>query len=243
VRLAALLTVTLATALALATSGAPAADATRTCRAGTVQKMGTPTRAYAAVVRRSARAYKTPGGAVVHRFDRITVNGGPTVFGVVGRIVTARCKPTWYRVQLPVRPNGTTAWVHAFGVKLARVSMRIEVDLRRRRLTLFARGRPLLSARIAVGTSATPTPRGRYYVKEELLTTYRGGPYGPGALGLSAYSPVLKGWAQGGPIGIHGTNEPSSIGRARSNGCIRVFNPVATRLLHVVPLGTPVVVR
>ena len=30
-------------------------------------------------------------------------------------------------------------------------------------------------------------------------------------LGISAYSPVLTGWAQGGPIAIHGTNEPDLI--------------------------------
>jgi lipoprotein-anchoring transpeptidase ErfK/SrfK len=51
------------------------------------------------------------------------------------------------------------------------------------------------------------------------------GPYGPAALGISAFSNVLTGWAQGGPIAIHGTNAPWSIGRAVSNGCIRVPSP------------------
>jgi lipoprotein-anchoring transpeptidase ErfK/SrfK len=54
---------------------------------------------------------------------------------------------------------------------------------------------------------------------------------------------VLTGWVEGGPIGIHGTDDPSSIGHPRSNGCIRVPNAVALRLLRLVPLGTPVVVR
>jgi lipoprotein-anchoring transpeptidase ErfK/SrfK len=86
-------------------------------------------------------------------------------------------------------------------------------------------------------------PRGRFYVKEAILTRNQGGPFGPGALGLSSYSPVLTGWVQGGPIGIHGTNDPSSIGHPRSNGCIRVPNPVARKLLAQVFLGTPVIVR
>ena len=69
------------------------------------------------------------------------------------------------------------------------------------------------------------------------------GPFGPAAIGISAYSTVLTGWTQGGPIAIHGTNEPWSIGHAVSNGCIRVRNPVLRRLFKVTPAGTPVVIR
>ena len=70
-----------------------------------------------------------------------------------------------------------------------------------------------------------------------------GGPYGPGAVGISAFSPVLTGWTQGGPIAIHGTNEPWSIGRAVSNGCIRMPNPVLRKLFAQTPSGTPVLIR
>lgn len=41
---------------------------------------------------------------------------------------------------------------------------------------------------------------------------------------------------------IHGTNEPSSIGRAVSNGCIRMFNEHVEDLYERVPLGTKVFV-
>ena len=69
------------------------------------------------------------------------------------------------------------------------------------------------------------------------------GPYGPAAVGISAFSPVLTGWPQGGPVAIHGTNEPWSIGHPVSNGCIRVRNPVLKRLFDAVPAGTPVLIR
>ena len=46
-----------------------------------------------------------------------------------------------------------------------------------------------------------------------------------------------------GQIGIHGTNDPSSIGQAVSHGCVRVSNEVITQLNDLLPLGTPVVVR
>jgi lipoprotein-anchoring transpeptidase ErfK/SrfK len=54
---------------------------------------------------------------------------------------------------------------------------------------------------------------------------------------------VLTGWAQGGPVAIHGTNEPWSIGHAVSNGCIRLPNAVARRVFRLALAGTPVLIR
>lgn len=45
-----------------------------------------------------------------------------------------------------------------------------------------------------------------------------------------------------GNYAIHGTNEPSSIGRFVSHGCIRMFNEDIIDLYNRVPVGTPVVV-
>src|SRR5439155_10204022 len=113
----------------------------------------------------------------------------------------------------------------------------------RRRLSFYRGGREVFETSVAVGSPSTPTPIGRYYVNQLLQPESSGGPYGPAAIGVSAFSNVLTGWAQGGPIGIHGTNEPWSIGRAVSNGCIRVRNPVLRRLFAAARAGTPVVIR
>ncbi|MFT3687861.1 L,D-transpeptidase [Paenirhodobacter sp.] len=43
-------------------------------------------------------------------------------------------------------------------------------------------------------------------------------------------------------IRIHGTTEPSSIGRAVSNGCLRMVNDHVIALFNAVPIGTPVTV-
>jgi lipoprotein-anchoring transpeptidase ErfK/SrfK len=101
----------------------------------------------------------------------------------------------------------------------------------------------VLRTTVAIGSHATPTPTGRYYVNQRLIPADPSGPYGPAALGVSAYSNVLTGWTQGGPIGIHGTNEPWSIGKAVSNGCIRLRNPVLRRLFDQTLAGTPVIIR
>ena len=96
---------------------------------------------------------------------------------------------------------------------------------------------------VAVGSSATPTPTGSYYVNQRLIPTDTSGPFGPGAIGISAFSNVLTGWAQGGPIAIHGTNEPWSIGHAVSNGCIRLPNATLVQVFREAVAGTPVIIR
>ena len=171
------------------------------------------------------------------------MNGFPTVFGVVAAVVDATCRRRWYRVQLPLRPNGSTGFVRARDVQVARVRTRIVVDVSDRRVTLYRNGRRVLSSAAAVGSRATPTPTGSFYVNQRLVPRDPRGPFGPGAVGISAFSNVLTGWAQGGPIAIHGTNQPWSIGRAVSNGCIRLPNAVLRRLFRMTLAGTPVLIR
>ena len=48
---------------------------------------------------------------------------------------------------------------------------------------------------------------------------------------------------QGGPIAIHGTNAPWSIGRSVSNGCIRVPNETLRKLFGATVGGEPVIIH
>ncbi len=211
------------------------------CRSGS-HPVGSSLFAVAAVVLKRATAYSRPGRKPFASFGHLNQNDFPTVFRVVSAIRRSDCTPAWYRVQLPIKPNGVEGYVRARTVRLASVRSRIVVQVSKRRLTLFRRGRPVLRTTVAVGSKATPTPTGSYYVNQRLVPTDPNGPYGPGAIGISAFSNVLTGWTQGGPIAIHGTNEPWSIGHAVSNGCIRARNPVLRRLFAETPAGTPVVV-
>jgi lipoprotein-anchoring transpeptidase ErfK/SrfK len=195
--------------------------------------------AYAAVVNRPLAAFRTPGHGRIARFGLRNVNGVDTVFAIRG----ISCDARWLRVQLPLRPNGATGWIPAGRVDRFAVGTRIVVDVSERTVRFYKDGRLVLRSRAAVGAPATPTPLGRYYVNQRLVPDDPGGPFGPGAIGISAFSPVLTGWAQGGPVAIHGTNEPWSIGRAVSNGCIRIPNDVDKQLFAQAPAGTPVVIR
>jgi hypothetical protein len=207
------------------------------------QRLGSSDSAYVAIVRRRVAVYGTPGRRVIARFGRFNENRVPTVFAVVAVRQTPRCAPAWYRVQVPVRPNGTTGWVRAAAVRVEAVDTRILIHVRVRRLELVRDGRVVLRAPISTGAPETPTPIGRFYVKERLIPTNPQGPWGPAALGISAFSPVLRSWVQGGLVGIHGTDDPSAIGRPVTHGCIRLPNATMRRLFRLTPAGTPVIIR
>ncbi len=146
-------------------------------------------------------------------------------------LVEERRPDGWIKVDLPVRPNGSTGWIRTETVSLAQTGYRIVVEIGAHRLTLYDRDRITVQAPVGVGVSETPTPGGVYYVKELLRPPDPRGPYGPYAYGLSGFSNVLTSFGGGdGVIGIHGTDQPSSIGRDVSHGCIRVANDVITRL-------------
>lgn len=168
----------------------------------------------------------------------------PLVFGVVQR------QGPWIEVQLPVRPNGTTGWVHEAQVELSSTTLQVDVLLSERRLRVIRSGAEVFTAPISVGRPSTPTPTGRFHVTDIVPSIDPEGGYGPVALALDGYSEALDQFAgdsaPGSPddsapvLAIHGTNRPDSIGRAESNGCPRLFNDDMLTLAELVPAGTPV---
>lgn len=149
----------------------------------------------------------------------------------------------WLEVFLPVRPNGSTGWIHVDEVSLTRSDYRIEVSLDDFELKVWRSDALLLTAEVGIGREDRPTPGGIYFIRELLKPPDSQVAYGPYAYGLSGYSPVLDSF-QGGDavIGIHGTNEPDSFGQYVSSGCVRTPNAIVTRMVETlgIPLGTPV---
>jgi len=215
----------------------------RTCADGSFHRLGSAKLAFAAIVRARATVSTRPGGRAFGRFGKLNVNRVPTIFSVRGAVVDEKCRPRAYLVQVPRRPNGVTGWVRPSQVDVAAVHTRIVVDLSEKRVTLYRDGRRVLRATAAIGAPATPTPTGSFYVNQRLIPDDPNGPFGPGAVGISAFSNVLTGWTQGGPIAIHGTNAPWSIGKAVSNGCIRVPNATLRRVFSQALNGTPVLIK
>jgi len=234
-----------AAAIALATLVVPAAAPARDvgCSPRGERSLASPSGGWLAQATRSVTAFRAPGVRPFARFGVRNVNGAAMIFGVIGERLDDTCRPVWIHVALPMRPNGITGWVPAAKVHLTEVHARIVVVVSQRSVRLYKWGRLVLRSRAAVGSSATPTPVGRFYVNQKLVPSNPGGPFGPGAVGISAFSPVLTGWAQGGPIAIHGTNEPWSIGHSVSNGCIRLPNATLRKVFAVAYAGTPVIIR
>jgi L,D-transpeptidase ErfK/SrfK len=103
----------------------------------------------------------------------------------------------------------------------------IDISIKKRRLTLKLRGKTIRTYPIAIGRMLFATPVGNYVIVNREPNP--GGPYGAMWLSLSKRH-----------YGIHGTNNPSSIGKAVSKGCVRMYNKDVLELASIVPNGTPV---
>ena len=180
--------------------------------------------------------YSTAGQSEADEvFDNPTWEGLPLVFLVQQR------QGDWLEVQLNTRPNQTTAWVRAADVSLRQVTHRIVVSLASRSLTVYDGQTPVMEAAVAIGDPTTPTPRGNYYIDGAVRTPDPSGVYGPYQVSVAAFSEVLMSFGSGvGQIAFHGTNAPSLVGSAVSNGCLRMKNADITRLANTVEIGTPV---
>lgn len=196
--------------------------------------------AQAVVPALTARTAPDDEAPAVAEFTHPTASGSPLVFRSIDSANGA--SPEWIEVQLPIEPNGTTGWIRRSEVELFDNPYRIEIDRASYSLKVFDRNQLWLETVIAVGNGATPTPVGEFYLLELLAPPEPNGPYGPYAFGLSGFSEVLTdfGGSDVAIIGLHGTNDPSSLGTEVSHGCVRLENAVIEELATVLPLGTPV---
>jgi len=163
-----------------------------------------------------------------------------STFLVVGEGVDDKGR-TWYQIRLPIRPNGSTGWVKASDVTIAAIDYDIRIDLSEHRLDLYERGQKKSSYPIGVGTGDTPTPPGDYYITIKVIP--KKSVYGALVMMVSGFSEKLTNWPDGGQIGIHGTDDPSTIGQNISHGCIRLHNEDILDLSQYIAFGTPVSIQ
>lgn len=105
----------------------------------------------------------------------------------------------------------------------------ITVNLSTKKLNLYSNGAKVRSYPVGIGKMLTPTPAGTYAIINKQFNP--GGPFGIMWLGLNKPT-----------YGIHGTNDPSSIGHIVSHGCIRMYNADVLALSRLVPIGTQVII-
>ena len=188
-----------------------------------------------------AREEPSPTAPPVASIGLETPEGTTNLVLVTGDAV--RRDGQWIHVRLAVLPNDRTGWVRRSALGGYRfVHTHLVVDRATLTATLYYNRHPIFHAPVGIGKPQSPTPAGRFYVRDKLRGF--GNPfYGPIAYGTSAKSAVLTDWPDGGFVGIHGTNEPGLIPGRISHGCIRLRNSDILRLGRLMPVGTPVTIE
>jgi lipoprotein-anchoring transpeptidase ErfK/SrfK len=119
----------------------------------------------------------------------------------------------------------------------------IIVSIPDRKLALLEDGDVVKVYDVAVGATKSPSPTGDFTIVNRLENpTY----YRPGVMiEPGASNPLGTRWmglSQKG-FGIHGTNQPQSIGKAASHGCIRMAQTDLEELFTLVQVGDAVSIR
>jgi lipoprotein-anchoring transpeptidase ErfK/SrfK len=229
----------IAPAIAHARSASPGTNVTLV-----VSVHGSALRAYVAKLARRFDRKGTPARLTLHAGapliteDRVgrKLPAGPVVAGVVQALTANTRLPIHFKTAA-VKPGLTNS--AAGPVILINRSLN--------RLTYFDRGQ-LRRFPVATGQAIYPTPAGTFHIVVKWVNPWW-------------YPPTYDAWARGlkpvppGPgnplgtrwmglsvpgVGIHGTDEPSSIGYSASHGCIRMQVPDAEWLFNHVAVGTTV---
>ena len=198
--------------------------------------------AYVASAARIRRAPR-PSGRVVGRLHFKTEDNAPEVYLLLRSHVDPQ-GVDWIRLRIPGRPNGRTGWVRrrALG-PLHLTQWRVVVNRRRLRMDVFYAGRRRWSAPVGVGTAGSPTPAGRFWIRERIPVSNPASGYWPFAFGTAAYSQFTD-WPGGGVVGIHGPYFAAAAIPGRiSHGCIRLRPRDDAWLARHIGVGTPLLIR
>ncbi|MBA2124258.1 hypothetical protein B9J78_04910 [bacterium Unc6] len=168
----------------------------------------------------------------------ITVKRGDTLYRIANSHYTT--------VEYLKIANGLSSNVIYPGmkIKVPKHKFSVVVNLSFNTLTLKSGNDVIKVYRVATGAPDTPTPEGNFTVKEKLVNPvwYKpGGPVIPfgspeNILGTRWMGFCLKGY------GIHGTTDPSSIGKHITRGCIRMTNKDVEQLYALLVPGCEVIV-
>jgi len=127
--------------------------------------------------------------------------------------------------------------------RTARVAHQVLVSIPDRKLAVLEGGKVIRTFPVAVGAMVSPSPSGEFKIVNRIANpTY----YHPGVvIPAGAGNPIGTRWLglnrKG--FGIHGTNEPRSIGKAASHGCIRLRNRDIEQLFRMVSVGDTVLIH
>ncbi|SDY88407.1 SH3 domain-containing protein [Thermoactinomyces sp. DSM 45892] len=134
------------------------------------------------------------------------------------------------------------AFVTPNSANAASTNYQIEINKKTNKLYLYQNGKVSKTYPVATGKTKDLTPEGTFTTVVKIVQPgWKGipggdpkNPLGPRWIGFS-----VKG-DNGRVYGIHGTNQPNSIGKYVSNGCIRMAEANILELFKIIPEGTPI---
>jgi lipoprotein-anchoring transpeptidase ErfK/SrfK len=177
----------------------------------------------------------SPGGHVAATLETVTEYGTRRVLAVVAR------HGRWLGVLSDSLPNSRVGWIAERNAALLVERYALDLDRSARLLTVRRDGRVVRRIRVAVGTSATATPIGRFAVTDAFRVRDGSGAYGCCAMPITGHQTHLP--ADRNRLAIHGTSAEGSIGAAASGGCLRARRTDMRWLLARVAPGTQLRIR
>lgn len=157
--------------------------------------------------------------------------------------------PHWNLAALATTPAPTPTAPQSAAVTptrrpLAPPRLEVNVSLATRTLEIRdASGHVLRRCRVAIGRPGTPTPTGSFHVVSNVADpAYRHGTQRRSPFSKDPGNPLGRRWLglDRPGYGIHGTNAPSSVGGATSDGCLRLGDSDLEALGHLAYVGMPV---
>lgn len=126
--------------------------------------------------------------------------------------------------------------------------VRVVINIPSRTLWVYEGERIIRHFPVGVGRPGFPTPVGRFSIIRKVLDPGWENPYlssGQMRLAPGQDNPLGTRWMgflrdSGGEYGMHGTDNPGSVGKFSSHGCVRLKVPDAEALFEMVDVGTPV---
>jgi lipoprotein-anchoring transpeptidase ErfK/SrfK len=123
----------------------------------------------------------------------------------------------------------------------------LEINLDTNILEVYLNNHVMYTFKVATGKVQKDTPIGTFKIVTKVVNPW----YLPKNIaGGDSKNPLGTRWiglnvpdSNGYKYGIHGTNNPSSIGRYVSQGCIRMYNQDVEWLFQHIPKGTLVIIK
>ncbi|SDY25756.1 L,D-transpeptidase family protein [Thermoactinomyces sp. DSM 45892] len=133
-------------------------------------------------------------------------------------------------------------FIPASTAQAATPDYQVEINKKTNKLYLYQDGRVTKTYPVATGRTKDLTPEGTFTMVVKIVS-----PGWKGIPGGVPENPLGKRWMgfsvngdSGRTYGVHGTNQPASIGTNASSGCVRMGEANLLELYKLIPEGTPI---